>query len=31
VSYILLNNKRKITAKDVDLVFKDIEKEFYGV
>lgn len=30
VSYILLNNKRKISAKDVDLVFKDIEKEFYG-
>ncbi len=28
VSYILLTNKRKITREDVDLVFKDIEKEF---
>lgn len=30
ISYILLNNKRKITASDVNLVFKNIEKEFYG-
>lgn len=28
ISYILLTNQRKITSNDVDLVFKDIEKEF---
>lgn len=30
VSYALLNNKRKLTHKDVDIVFNDISKEFYG-
>lgn len=28
ISYILLTNKRKIERADVDLVFKDIEREF---
>ncbi len=28
ISYILLTNKRKIERTDVDLVFRDIEKEF---